>query len=486
MDFLKLISMKEDIIGREIEQRLLGECYESKKAELVALYGRRRVGKTYLVKSMYLDKFDFFITGKYDGKLEDELALWNRKLVEYSKYPYLVPRNWNEAFLQLKHYISSLGKKRVVIFIDEMPWLDTPKSKFVSEFENFWNDWASSQKNLFMIICGSATTWMNDNVISSKGGLHNRVTRKIKLSQFNLHETELFLRMKNINWSRHQIAECYMILGGTPYYLDLLQGGMSLPQNVDFLFFRNGAELFGEYKLLLKSLFKNTVIYRRIIELFAKCVKGMTRKEICEKLKISDGGGLTDVLENLENCDFIRSYSAFGKKERDTMYQLTDMFILFYLKFVKDSGGRDEEFWSHSIDNPSKRAWTGYAFEQLCLNHIPQIKESLGIRGILSNVCSWTQKADSVRRVKGSQIDLLIERRDQVINVCEAKFSMNPYVVTKKYLDEMLQRMENFRQTTKTGYALHLTLIASSGVASNEYSGTVQSIVTLRDLFKEL
>lgn len=478
--------MKAGIIGRETEIKLLNDCYESQKAELVVVYGRRRIGKTFLVKSLFEDKFDFFVTGKYEGKKKDELELWNRKLVEYSGYPYTVPRTWSEAFSQLKHYISTLKKDRIVVFIDEMPWLDTAKSNFVSEFENFWNDWASTKKNLLIIICGSATTWMNDNVISQKGGLHNRVTRKIKLSQFSLYETELFLKNKNIICNRHQIAEYYMIMGGTPYYLDLLQKGMSLPQNIDFLFFRKDAELSGEYNILLKSLFKNTRMYRRVIELLAKYSKGMTRREICENLNVTDGGGLTEVMENLENCDFVRSYASFGKKERDAMFQLTDMFILFHLKFLRNSGGKDEAFWTHSIDEPSRRTWTGYAFEQLCLNHIPQIKESLGIRGVLSNVCSWYQKADKEKGIKGGQIDMLIERRDQVVNVCEVKFTMSPFIITSKYLREMTERMESFRQATGTKYALHLTVISAAGLAVNENSGSVQSLVTLQDLFKPL
>lgn len=478
------MNMANEIIGREEEIKLLEECYQSGKAELVAVYGRRRVGKTYLVKNLFQDRFDFFVTGQYEGKLRDELYLWNRKLVECSGNIYPMPRDWNEAFEQLKHYLGTIAKKRVVIFIDEMPWLDTPKSKFVSAFEYFWNDWASSRSELMVIICGSATTWMNDNVISQKGGLHNRVTRKIKLSQFNLHETSLFLAKKGIKWTNHQIAECYMVLGGTPYYLDLLRKGYSLPQNVDFLFFRNNAELDGEYDVLLKSLFKDSQTYRRVIELLAKRSKGMTRKEMCEELKFSDGGAFTTILENLRNCDFIRSYSAFGKKDRDTMYQLGDMFILFYLKFVKNGGGKDEAFWSNSIDDPARRAWSGYAFEQLCLSHIPQIKEALGIRGILSNVCSWYKKGDSEKGIKGHQIDILIERRDQVINVCEAKFSNRPYVVTGKNLQEMFERMEDFRDTVKTNAALHLTMIASDGLATNEYSSEVQSVVTLDDLFK--
>ncbi len=476
--------MKTDIIGREHEIKLLNECYESDKAELAAVFGRRRIGKTFLVKSLFEDKFDFFVTGKYDGKIADELEVWHRKLVEYSHYPYTVPSSWNEAFAQLKHYISTLNKKKVLVFIDEMPWLDTAKSKFVSEFEYFWNDWGATRKNLLIIICGSATTWMNDKIISQKGGLHNRVTRKIKLSQFSLHETELFLRRKNIAWNRHQIAECYMILGGTPYYLELLRKGMSLAQNIDGLFFRKDAELSGEYSILLKSLFGNTQMHRRIIELLAKQSQGMTRREICGKLKLADGGGVTEALENLENCDFIRAYASFGKKERDSLFQLTDMFILFYLKFVRNSGGKDEAFWTHSTDEPSRRAWTGYAFEQLCLNHIPQIKESLGISGVLSNVCSWYQKADKDKGVKGGQIDMLIERRDQVVNVCEVKFSLNPYVISGKYFREMIERMESFRLATNTKSALHLTMISASGIAANEYSESVQNVITLDELFR--
>jgi len=478
--------MEQQIIGRKTEMRLLHDCYESGKAELVAVYGRRRIGKTFLVKSMFLDKFDFFVTGIYEGKSKDELTVWNKKLKEYSGFDYKKPRSWDEAFDQLKHYLLSINKKRVVVFIDEMPWLDTPKSNFVRAFEFFWNDWASTQSNLMLIVCGSATTWMNDNVISQKGGLHNRVTRKIKLSQFNLYETSQFLRSKNIVWSNHQIAECYMIFGGTPYYLDLLQKGMSLAQNVDFLFFRNGAELSGEYNTLLKSLFKNAQTYRSVIEQLARHGMGMTRKELTEKVNSSAGGSLTELLENLQNCDFVRSYSAFGKKERDTMYQLCDMFILFYLRFVQNRSGQDESFWINSVDNPARRAWSGYAFEQLCFSHIPQIKECLGIRGILSNVCSWRQKPDKEENVKGHQIDMLIERRDQVINVCEAKFSMKPYLVTEKYLQEMYSRMEDFRIAVQSNAALHLTLIASAGVVANEYANSIQNVITLDNLFKNL
>jgi len=477
--------MATNIIGREQEVKILSDLYNSKKAELVALYGRRGIGKTFLVKSLFMDKFDFFVTGKYQGTKKDELEVFHDSLLAYSKFPYTCPNNWKEAFEQLKHYIDTLNKDKVLVFIDEMPWLDTPKSKFVSEFESFWNNWASTQSKLFMIICGSATTWMNTHVIRQKGGLHRRCTRSIKLSQFTLHETELFLKRKKINWTRHQIAECYMIMGGTPYYLDLLQKGLSAPQNIDYLFFSKNAELRSEYSVLMDSLFMRSQLYRRVVSLLAKHSAGMTRHQITSSLNIGEGGTLSNVLENLIDCDFIRGYRSIGKVERDTMYQLTDMYVLFYLKFLNNSGGTDEHFWSNTIDMPARRVWSGYAFEQLCLNHISQIKESLGIRGILSNVYSWYQQSDTAKGILGGQIDMLIERRDHVINICEVKFSISPFMISKKYFEEMTTRMEIFRNATKTKSALHLTMIAASGLVNNEYADSIQNVITLDSLFEK-
>lgn len=463
---------------------LLKQCSQSNKAELVAVYGRRRIGKTFLVKSFFEEKFDFYVSGIFNGTKQQELEHFHEKLCEYSRFAYPMPRSWKEAFELLKHYLGGIKKKKAIVFIDEMPWLDTPRSQFLQAFDLFWNEWASTRNNLCVIVCDSATTWMNDHLISQKGGLHNRVTCNIRLSPFNLSETEQMLEAKKIVWTRHQVAECWMILGGTPYYLDLLRPGMSLPQNIDFLFFRPGAQLRDEYPQLLKSLFKEAVLYRRIIETLAKKAKGMTRSELIETLGIKEGGRVTSFLENLCHCDFVREYAAYGKKSRDTMYQLTDMFTLFYLKFVQNGEGADEHFWSHSIDFPSRRAWSGYAFEQLCLHHIPQIKEALGISGILSHVYSWQQKADKEQHLIGRQIDLLIDRRDQVINVCEMKFSVGPYTITKGYWQEMLERQESFRSTTKTRSALHLTMITASGLVNNEYAASVPVSLTLNELFR--
>ncbi len=471
------------IIGRVDEQRILETCYKSDKAELIALYGRRRVGKTYLVKTYFKEKFDFYVTGIYEGTKAEQLRFFNKQLSDYSGVPYPQVDNWFDAFDQLKHYISNLKREKVVIFIAELPWLDTPRSRFIKAFELFWNSWAADQPRIKLIVCGSATTWMISHLLGNKGGLHNRVTRRIKLSPFSLAETEAYLKSQGIVWNRYQIAEAYMIMGGTPYYLQMLQKGYSLSQNIDYLFFSENAELRNEYGFLFRSLFNDSSIYRSTVELLSKKAKGMTRAEMMKTLKLPEGGTFSEVLENLCNCDFIRKYSAFGKKERDVLYQLTDLFTLFYLRFVKNSNGRDERLWSNMIDSPERRTWCGYSFEQLCLHHIQQIKNRLGISGIQSDVCSWTLPANDEH--KGAQIDLLIDRKDQIINLCEMKYSTGEYEITKRYNDEMQERRELFRSQTKTRKALHLTMVTTYGVKENPYSGMIQSQVIMDDLFKE-
>lgn len=476
--------MKNNIIGREREQEALDLILNSSKPELVAVYGRRRVGKTFLIKQFFDSKFDFYLTGIYEGSKAEQLMFFNKQLCEYSSIPYPVANNWFDAFDQLKHYISNIPKTGpIVVFIDELPWLDTPRSRFVKAFELFWNSWGSDRPNLKLIVCGSATTWMMSHLLGDKGGLHNRVTKRIKLSPFNLYETEAFLKSRGIVWNRHQIAEAYMIFGGTPYYLEMLQKSYGLPQNVDSLFFSESAELKDEYNFLFRSLFKDSQIYKTTIEHLAKKSMGMTRKELMAGLKIDEGGNFTTVLDNLCNCDFIRRYSAFGKTERDVLYQLTDMFTLFYIHFVKGAVGRDEHLWSNLMDSPRKRSWSGYAFEQLCLNHIPQIKDALGISGIQSDVCSWLCVAD--KNHKGAQIDLVIDRRDQVVNLCEMKYASGEYEITGKYEREMQERRELFRSETATRKALHLTMVTTYGIKKNSYSDAIQSEVKLDDLFRE-
>ena len=477
--------MIQEIIGRKEEQQVLQDCFDSNKPEFVAVYGRRRIGKTFLVKQFFKEIFDFYITGAYQATQKDQLLNFKMTLESYSGKKRKMPQTWLEAFFQLKDYLSSLGDRRKVVFIDELPWFDTPRSNFISAIELFWNQWASDQ-NLMLVVCGSATSWMVNKLLGDKGGLHNRVTRSIYLSPFTLGETEAFLSHNHIIFNRHQIVECYMMLGGTPYYLNMLQPKLSLAQNINKLFFEENAELKREFDFLFRSLFKDSKTYRKIVEQLSQRAKGMTRQELIDDCKITDNGNLSVVLDDLCNCDFIRRYTSYNKKQRDVIYQLTDLFSLFYLKYVRDANGMDETFWTDTIDSPSHRAWCGYAFEQVCLHHVRQIKRALGIEGVQCNVCSWSVPAkvdEAGRKQEGGQIDLVIDRRDQVINLCEMKFSLQPFEITPLYMQHLIARRELFRQVTDTRKALHLTMVTTYGVVKNAQYGMIQSEVTMNDLF---
>lgn len=477
-----------NIIGRKNEQDLLKEYCESSKAELVAIYGRRRVGKTYLVKQYFNNDFDFYFTGSFETPRNTQLTLFKKELERYSHEKRFKPKDWYEAFDQLRDYLSTLNKNRIIVFIDELPWLDTPKSSFLSAFSYFWNSWASSQNNLKLFVCGSATTWMLSKLVGDKGGMHGRVNRQIYLRPFTLAETEQFLLKKNIDWGRYQIIEAYMTMGGIPYYLDMLEPSLTLNENIDHLFFEEGAALHTEYNFIFRSLFKDSKIYRSVVELLSTNRNGLTRAEIQSAIKINDGGMITEVLDNLCKCDFIRRYSAFGKKEYGQLFHLTDLFSLFHQQFVDKSDGQDAHFWSNMQDNPRRNVWQGYAFEMVCLHHIAQIKRRLGISGILSEVCAWSSKPfvdKNGTEYKGTQIDLVIDRRDDAINLCEAKFTSEAFVVTQEYAERLNTRRETFRAATGTRKSLHTTLITTYGLKRNKYSQIVHREVTMDDLFAE-
>ena len=469
---------KNTIIGRKHEQDILAKCVESNKAEFIAVYGRRRIGKTYLVKQFFSESFDFYVTGVYQVSRSEQLKIWQEQLKKYSGNKRARPKDWFDAFNQLREYLETLGKeRRIIIFIDELPWLDTPKSGFIRALELFWNSWAAEQKNLKLIVCGSATTWMTNKLLGDKGGLHNRVTRPIRLAPFTLKETEEYLRSNGIDWERRDILEAYMILGGTPYYLSLLRSELTLWQNIDEAFFSQDAALRTEYGFLFKSLFSDASLYRRIVEALATKLKGMTRTELVDLLKITDNGSLSEALDNLVKCDFLRRYQAFGKKGRDMLYQLSDMYTLFYLRFVKDYHGLNEHFWSN-MDAARRNVWSGYAFEQVCILHVNQIRKALGISGIASDVCSWTYRDKN----QSAQIDLIIDRADKAIDLCEIKYSDHEYELKKDYAEWLRERKELFRRVTRTTKTLRLTMIASSGVKQNSYTSTLQGRLSLDDL----
>ena len=475
--------MAHRIIGREREIAQLEAVVASDKAELVAIYGRRRVGKTFLVKEFFKNKFDFYATGIFEGKKGDQLAAFCDAINMKSKNAVPVAKSWLQAFMQLRDHLASMKKSRLVVFLDELPWFDTRASQFLKAFEWFWNSWGSTEDRLKLIVCGSATTWMTDQFISGKGGLYNRTTERIHLAPFDLHEASLLLASNGLDWDDSLVLDAYMVFGGVPLYLNMLRKELSLDANIDNLFFRDNAPLKDEYEFLFRSLFKNSDLYKRVLDAISQKNMGVTRQEIARSAGITESGTLTKALQNLASCDFIRKYSSFGKRERDCLYQLTDLAILFHKRFVEKYNGMDEHHWSNTIDHPARRAWTGIAFEQVCLLHIVQIKQALGIAGVQTEACTWRYAGDEY--TPGTQIDLLIVRRDKTINLCEMKYADGEYEISSKYNKELRERRGTFRNVTGTRYALHLTLVSPHGVKRNANGFIADQTVTLKHLLAE-
>ena len=469
------------IIGRKEEQQILHSAVQSENSEFVAVYGRRRVGKTYLIRETFGYKFTFQHTGLAKGNTKEQLFSFAISLRDAGYDDCPIPKSWLEAFSLLSTYLKNSTDEKKIVFLDELPWMDTPRSNFISAFEHFWNGWASARKDIVLIICGSATSWIINKVINDHGGLHNRVTKQIALQPFTLKECEMFAQSKGLEMSRYQLAECYMVFGGIPYYWSLLEKGLSLAQNIDKIIFAKNGKLSNEFDQLYASLFKSPEQYIDIVTALGKKKAGMTREEIIVAIDKYSNGALSKVLDELEYCGFIRKYNGFDKKSKQAIYQLIDNYTLFYFKFIQQNENNDEHFWSASIDSAMHRAWSGLAFERLCMAHTQQIKAALGIAGVLSNVYSWRKEADEMS--DGAQIDLLIDRKDQVINLCEMKYSLSEYIIDAEYEQKLRNKKSAFINATNTRKAVHLTMVTTFGIKANAHSGIVQNEITLDDLF---
>ncbi len=469
------------IIGRKEEQQILHSAAQSENSEFVAVYGRRRVGKTYLIRETFGYKFTFQHTGLAKGNTKEQLFSFAISLRDAGYDDCPIPKSWLEAFSLLSTYLKNSTDEKKIVFLDELPWMDAPRSNFISAFEHFWNGWASARKDIVLIICGSATSWIINKVINDHGGLHNRVTKQIALQPFTLKECEMFAQSKGLEMSRYQLAECYMVFGGIPYYWSLLEKGLSLAQNIDKIIFTKNGKLSNEFDQLYASLFKSPEQYIDIVTALGKKKAGMTREEIIVAIDKYSNGALSKVLDELEYCGFIRKYNGFDKKSKQAIYQLIDNYTLFYFKFIQQNENNDEHFWSASIDSAMHRAWSGLAFERLCMAHTQQIKAALGIAGVLSNVYSWRKEADEMS--DGAQIDLLIDRKDQVINLCEMKYSLSEYIIDAEYEQKLRNKKSAFINATNTRKAVHLTMVTTFGIKANAHSGIVQNEITLDDLF---
>ncbi|MBL0912790.1 MAG: ATP-binding protein [Bacteroidia bacterium] len=469
------------LIGRTEEKQLLTEALASPVSEMLAILGRRRIGKTFLVKQTFT-RIDFEVTGILNAPMQEQLENFSDKLREAGAPVSEVPGTWLQAFRQLRQWLESKrSKRKKVLFIDELPWMDTPRSRFLEALGHFWNDYAA-HNNVLIVLCGSAASWMIRKVVDSKGGLHNRITRLLQLEPFTLRETELFLQAQHIHMDRHQLTQLYMVTGGIPYYLKEVQKGQSVAQTIDRICFGKNGLLTGEFDRLFVSLFDNPDNHLQVIYALASRWKGLTRQDILDITGLSDGGNITRVLEELERSSFISTTQPFGKKKKEMLFRISDPYTLFYLHFMRDRKKSGKGTFLNLVRSPRWTGWCGYAFENICLGHLEQIKYTLGIPAVYTEASGYILKGNTGE--SGMQIDLLLDRADRVINLCEMKFYDGPFTITKDYAARLRDRKVRFRESTGTRKSIFITMITTFGLAENAYAAElVENQVTLDDLF---
>ena len=472
------------IISREYEQEALHDLLTKEEPQFCAVYGRRRVGKTYLIRETFNYKFCFQHTGLAKGTLREQLESFKNSLKSYGLTTCTCPKSWLEAFEMLKEVVKRAPEGKKVIFIDELPYMDTPKSKMITALESFWNGWATArpEKDIVLIVCGSSTSWITKKLVRNRKGLRGRLTKKLKINPFTLAECEKYAKMADLKMTRKDILETYMILGGIPYYWSFLQRGYSVAQNIDKLFFSINADLDDEFDVLYGTLSKRPEKYLEVIQALSKKKCGLTRDEILKSTKLTDGGSFTKILKALVESGFIRHYVSYKTPKKGGLYQLVDNYTLFYYHCIKKNAFSDENYWLHTYLSNEHNVWSGLAFERVCLQHTTQMKEALGISGILVNVCSW--QTESNVNHPGAQIDLLFTRADNVINVFEMKYAKDKYTINAKFAEDLQTKISTFETVTNSKCAIHPVIVTTYGVTHNEYWNILQCELTMDDLFR--
>jgi uncharacterized protein len=468
-----------NIIGRKHEISILSDVLTSSKSELVAIYGRRRVGKTFLVKEFYKKNLWFSMSGIHKGGTKIQLQQFTKKINEYYEDEDKIkrPKNWFEAFDELKNHLCAIKQKsKKVIFFDELPWLDTPRSNFLSALDDFWNNWCVDQKNIVLVICGSAASWMIKKVLNNKGGLHNRVTQRIRVVPFTLLEVKTFLNAKNIYYSNYEIAQLYMVTGGIPFYLENIIRGNSLVENIDHLCFKKDGILTDEFDNLYKALFNNASIHEQIVQTLASHSFGLKRNELITKAKLKSGGMISEKINELIESGFIVETKSKTNAAKNNIYRLTDEYSLFYLKFILPSKKEDNIYWADICKTQKYISWCGYAYENICLKHVPSIKRAFGISGLTTKVFAWQNK--------NAQIDMILERADNSTHIIEIKFHNSAFNITKNINENLQNKINAYRNEFGSRQYIMLSIISTFGIVNNIYSNSIiEQKLKLEDLF---
>lgn len=477
------------VVGRDREQRTLRQALASDRPELVALYGRRRVGKTFLVRQTYEAQLVFELVGSHAGARAAQLQAFATALGRAvgAPAPLAAPDDWPAAFELLIRYLEPLlaaKKTKRVVFLDELPWLATRRSGFLAAFEHFWNSWASKQPRLVVVICGSSSSWMLRKIIRQRGGLHNRVTRRLRLDPFTLGEAEKLLESQGVRLGRYQTLQLYMTLGGVPHYLSQVEPGESAAQAIDRLCFARGGALRDEFLHLYEALFNKPERHEAVVRALASRRRGLTRNELLRAASLGTGGAATKVIDELVESGFVMATHHLGFDKKETIHRLADPYSLFYLRFVEGHRGASKGAWLTKHRSPSFKAWSGLSFEAIAMMHVSGIKAGLGIEAVQAEYSAWQHRPTDADD-DGAQIDLVIERADHTTNLCEMKFAEAEYTISKGYARELRNKRATFERVTSTRHALITTMVTTYGVKDNVHAQALSiASVTMDALFQ--
>ncbi len=460
------------IIARDLELELFKKIISSSQAEFLAVYGRRRVGKTYIIREFFAERSTFCeVTGLKGEPMSRQLSEFATAIsgVFFNHASIGTPDNWHAAFELLLKTVSSWNRKEpFILFLDELPWLSTLHSDCLSALDHYWNKFFSRMPHFKLIICGSAASWILDKVINAKGGLHNRLTQTLLLKPFDLSQTAAYLKYLGIRWSEKQILAIYMAIGGIPFYLDQLEKKESVVQNINRLCFTEGGFLQTEFSKLFSSLFDMAIENMRFVRAIAAHRNGIERAVLLEKLKLPSGGNASARLGELEAAGFIKSYRPYGKTVRNTFYRVVDEYVLFYFHWIEGPLSSGHPFalgyWDTKQKAPDFLAWSGLAFENICLKHVEKIRNQLGLSRIGCAYSSWSYTPAKKSLESGAQIDLLIDRDDGVITLCEIKYCDRVYGLDKSTAKNLLNKIEVFKSVTHTHKQVEMVLVSTFGV----------------------
>lgn len=484
------------IIGRNNEQTLLSSILQSQDAEFLVVYGRRRIGKTYLIESFFSERacVFFHVTGIQKGVMKEQLREFSKEIgsVFYGGARIAPSATWMQAFEALNDAINYLKTKDpIVLFFDEFPWMATPRSRLLQALEYYWNRFWKNDQRIKLTICGSSASWIVKKVIHHKGGLHNRITQKLNLKPFDILDTKLFLNERGIKLSHQKLIELYFIVGGVPYYISQIKKNLSIAQNINKQCFQGDGLLFDEFGKVFYSLFKEHEAYEELIRIISKNRHGTSRDDIEKATKrTKKGGTLTNRLEDLEMAGFIKGFLPVYHSKKGLYYRISDEYSYFYLQWIEPEKNNIEleiennNFWIEIIKTPQYQSWRGYAFESFCYKHVTSIKKLLGINST-AKIGTWRYIPKTDENARGAQIDLLFDRKDDAVTICEIKFSDKPFMITKEYAKKLQQKLEVFKKITRTNKQLFIAIISANGIKRNKYSDElINRVVTLDDLFK--